>query len=157
MKKAKFYYNNPNAPKPNKPNHMGTSAIIVHKNKILMEYRSDSDYWLLISGGLNIDESIEECALREIQEETGIIINNKYLKFFNIYSNPSRIIEYPDGNIIRCITVTFIINLDFEPNLIISDESRKLEYFDLSEIQEINIVETHRHIIKDYIDSLDSC
>ena len=45
MRKAKFYYRDKNAPKPNKPNHIGTCAIISYENKILMEYRTDSDYW----------------------------------------------------------------------------------------------------------------
>ncbi len=38
MIEAKFYYKNENAPKPNKPNHIGVCAIIKYKNKILLEY-----------------------------------------------------------------------------------------------------------------------
>ena len=151
MSKAKFYYKDINAPKPNKPNHIGTSAIIKYNNKILLEKRVDSDRWALIGGGLNLIESLEEGIVREIKEETGLKINEKYLKFWKIYSDPSRIAEYPDGNILRVITVVYILELNNEHELICSEESERLKYFNLNELRNINVAETHRHIIEEYI------
>ena len=150
MKRAKFYYKDKLAPKPNRPNHVGTCAIIIHKDKILLEYRTDSDYWALIGGGLEIDESAESGMAREIYEETGIKISENELELFNIYSDPSRIIEYPDGNIIRSITIAYTLNIAEKHTLLCSAESRELKYFSMDDINGLDIVATHKHIIDDY-------
>ena len=69
---AKFYYQDKNAPKPNKPNHIGVTAILINDGKILFEKRSDCARWSLIGGGLNINETLQECFAREVFEETGL-------------------------------------------------------------------------------------
>lgn len=151
MSKAKFYYKDINAPKPNKPNHIGTSVIIKYNNKILLEKRVDSDRWALIGGGLNLIESLEDGIVREIKEETGLKINEESLKFWKVYSDPTRIVEYPDGNVLRIITVVYILELNNGHALICSEESEQLRYFNINELNNINIAETHKHIIEEYI------
>ncbi len=147
--KANFFFQNPNAPKPNKPNHIGVTAIISYKNKILFEKRSDSGRWALIGGGLKIDESLEQCLKREILEETGIEIH-KY-KLIDICDDPSRIVQYPDGNILRIITVLYSCEVDSINDLVFSDESIDLQFFAIDEICKMDIVETHKHIVDEYI------
>ena len=55
MRQAQFFYRNDNAPKPNRPNHIGTSVILEYCDKIIMEHRKDSETWALIGGGLGIN------------------------------------------------------------------------------------------------------
>lgn len=149
MRVAEFYYKNPNAPIPNKPNHIGVVAIIRKNDSILMECRSDSHKWSLIGGGLKINESLEDCLIREVKEETRSLIKN--YKLFNIYSDPSRIAKYPDGNILRIITVAFIVRITDFKTMKCSDESENLHFFTKNELINIDIVETHKHIINDFL------
>jgi 8-oxo-dGTP pyrophosphatase MutT (NUDIX family) len=79
MKNTQFYYKNVFAPKPNKPNHIGVSVIIQFDNKILLEHRVDSNRWAIIGGGLNIDEDLVSCAIREVYEETGLSLDKNQL------------------------------------------------------------------------------
>ena len=148
---AKFYYQDKNAPKPNKPNHIGMTAILTKGNKILFERRSDCARWSLIGGGLKVDETLRECFSREIKEETGIELqapNN-----FFIYDDPTRIVQYPDGNILRIITAVFVKELGVDENqLTVSHESLELKFFNFDEIKSLDIVETHKHIVNDYLD-----
>jgi ADP-ribose pyrophosphatase YjhB (NUDIX family) len=150
---AKFYYKDSNAPKPNNPSHIGTSAIITYNGKVLLEKRKDSNRWALIGGGLKIDESLEQCILREVSEETGLVLQEKELSFYKVYSDPSRIAQYPDGNILRVITAVYLVELDGNHELVCSEESQELKYFSFEELRELNIAETHKHIIGDYIQS----
>ena len=55
--KAEFFCNDINAPKPNRPNHIGTTAVIEYNGKILFEKRKDNGSWALIGGGLKNNES----------------------------------------------------------------------------------------------------
>ena len=147
---AKFYYKSNFAPTPNKPNHIGTTAIIMNEDrKILFEKRSDSDRWALIGGGLKINETLEACCKREILEETGLNICN--LQQYRIYDDPTRIVEYPDGNILRIITVVYTAIVKNDIELVISKESNELKFFSIPEISNLDVVETHRHIIDDFI------
>ena len=67
MKKAEFFYNDPNAPKPNKPNLIGATVLIEYDQKLLLEHRADSERWAIIGGSLKPDESLLDCAIREVK------------------------------------------------------------------------------------------
>ncbi|MDE5910942.1 MAG: NUDIX domain-containing protein [Clostridia bacterium] len=148
---AKFYYQDKNAPKPNKPNHIGVTAILINDGRILFEKRSDCARWSLIGGGLKVNETLKECFSREIVEETGLELQAP--SSFAIYDDPSRIVAYPDGNVLRIITAVFVkdINID-EVELRASNESFELRFFDFDDIKSLDIVETHRHIVNDFLD-----
>lgn len=148
--KSQFYFNDPNAPNPNRPNHIGTCAIILHKGKLLLDRRSDCDYWALIGGALEITETLEECIIREIKEETGLCISPNMLEFLEVASDPSRIIAYPDGNIIRSLSAVYKIEVDYDHPLLCSHESKELRFFFPDELTDINIVATHRHLLEEY-------
>lgn len=150
MKNTQFYYKNVLAPKPNKPNHIGVSVIIQYDNKILLEHRVDSNRWAIIGGALNIDEDLVSCAIREVYEETGLSLDKNQLRFYKIYDDPSRIAHYPDGNVLRVITVVYYIRLLNCPILITSLESKELKFFSKDEIMHIKIAETHITIIQEY-------
>lgn len=150
MGNASFYYKNDKAPKPNKPNHIGTTILIYCKDKVLMESRRDSDRWAFIGGGLFIDETLSDCVKRETLEETGIELQEKNIEFCKIYDDPSLIISYPDGNIIRSLMVLYKVTLENEPELVCSEESKEIRFFSKEELKTLNVVETHIPIVEDY-------
>ncbi|MEG2290386.1 MAG: NUDIX domain-containing protein [Clostridium sp.] len=151
MGQAKFFYKNSNAPKPNKPNSIGICAVIEHDGRVLLERRADSDRWALIGGELNVDESLEQGLIREINEETGLVVDEMDLVFWKIYSDPSRIVEFPDGNVLRIITAVYLLKVNSISELICSEESLELCCFSYDELREVNIAETHKHIVDEYL------
>ena len=149
--KAKFYYRNENAPKPNRPNHIGTSVIIEDNGEILLEHRVDSDTWSVIGGGLNVDETLVQGAIREVYEETGLKLKEDDLSLYQIYDDPSRIAHYLDGNILRVITVVYRVLMKEKPQLTCSTESKELKFFSKAEFEKLSIAETHIPIITDFM------
>src|SRR4051794_16578354 len=86
------YYDDPNAPA---AQHVVPSAGVIVTNDngdILMIRRSDNDYWAIPGGAMDIGESIADCAIREVKEETGIDCDITGL--VGVYTNPRHIIEY---------------------------------------------------------------
>ncbi|WP_062108819.1 NUDIX domain-containing protein [Bacillus niameyensis] len=150
MKKAQFFYKNPAAPKPNKPNHIGVAAIIRNEDYLLLERRTDSNRWSLVGGGLQKTESLEDCLKREVLEETGVEITT--FQMFDIFSDPSRIVAYPDGNVLRIVTVAYIVNVPNNISLVCSEESLQLKFVLISDLSLYDIVETHSHIIGSYLE-----
>ncbi|KFZ25776.1 MAG: Nucleoside triphosphatase NudI [Candidatus Izimaplasma bacterium HR2] len=148
---AKFYYKDADAPTPNLPTSIGITAIIKYKDQYLFESRVDCDQWSLVGGGMEDDESLEDCAMREILEETGIKVKIEDLNLIKLYSCPSRIAEYPDGNVIRIVSVVFEIDLKTKPDTICSEESLELKWLKKDEIIDLDIVETHKHVVEELI------
>ena len=154
MSEAVFYYRNPAAPRPNRPPILGTCAIVQYKDTYLMESRADSDRWAFIGGAMEPEESLEDCILREILEETGLKVSPTQMQFVGVYSDPSRIASYPDGNIARIVSAVYWIVLDKEPVLRCSKESKQLSFFTIEELAPLTVAETQLDILSDFIEAL---
>lgn len=49
-------------------------GIVIKDGKLLVSLEEISDYWLLPGGGLENGETLAECCAREIEEETGYVV-----------------------------------------------------------------------------------
>lgn len=144
-----FYRGHPNPPKTTQGAHLGANAIITCNEKLLLEKRRDSDTWGLVGGGVKKTETEQQAMVREIYEELGLRIPKEKLKKLRVYGEPGRIAAYRDGSIWRMVIVVFGLELEEEPKLKISEESRELRFFTKEEVQKIDIVVTHSDIVAD--------
>lgn len=119
-----------------------------------MESRADSDRWAFIGGAMEPEESLEDCILREIREETGLVLDRRLLQFVGVYSDPSRIAAYPDGNIARIISAVYWVTLDALPALRCSSESKQLRFLTLAQLAPLSVAETQLDILSDFLESL---
>jgi ADP-ribose pyrophosphatase YjhB (NUDIX family) len=90
--------------------HPGARIIVENKNnEILIIERADNGNFGLPAGAIEENETIEECIIREVLEETGIQIIS--LEVIGISSNPVReTVEYKNGDKIQYFTVEFYSN-----------------------------------------------
>lgn len=96
--------------------------------------------WALPGGFMNIDESIEECARRELMEETGI--NNVYLEQFGVYSTVDRDPRE------RVVTVAFFALVPKgEFKVVAGDDAAGAMWFEFDELPPLAF--DHHRIIKD--------
>ena len=146
---VKFYRNDPNAPKTTMPAHLGANAIITCNGKLLLEKRRDSDVWGLIGGGVKKYETELQAMAREVYEELGIRIPKERFQKLKVYGEPGRIAAYRDGSIWRMVIVVFGLDLEKEPDMVISHESRDLRFFSKEELKDIEIVITHSDIVEE--------
>ena len=54
----------------------GCRAVIIKDGKILMSYETKNDQWMIPGGGLEENETDEECVIREVAEECGAVIRS---------------------------------------------------------------------------------
>ena len=151
MSIVKFYRGDPkNAPKTTQGAHLGANVILTCKGKLLLEKRRDSDTWGLVGGGVkNYEEPIDAIA-REVKEELGIRIPKDQFQKMAVYGEPGRIAAYCDGSIWRMVVVVFGLELEKEPEIVISAESRDMRFFSKEELKNIDIVITHSDIVEDW-------
>lgn len=146
-----FYRGDPkNAPKTTMGAHLGANAIITCKGKLLLEKRRDSDIWGLIGGGVKDHETEIQAMAREVYEEVGLRIPKERFKKLAVYGEPGRIAVYCDGSVWRMVIVVFGLELEKEPELRISAESRQLRFFSKEELKDIEVVITHSDIVEDW-------
>ena len=151
MSIVKFYRGDPkNAPKTTMGAHLGANAIITWDGKLLLEKRRDSDVWGLIGGGVKDHETQVQAMAREVYEELGLWIPKDRFQKLAVYGEPGRIAAYCDGSVWRMVIVVFGLELEKEPVLRISEESRQLRFFSKEELKDIEIVITHSDIVEDW-------
>lgn len=93
------YYHDPEAPAPTTRKPSASVAVRDQEGRLLMLRRTDNDLWTIPTGGLKIDETISECAVRECREETGIEVEVTGL--VGVFSDPGHVIVYRKGKKIR--------------------------------------------------------
>lgn len=106
-------------------------------------------YWALPGGFMRMDETIEQCARRELMEETHV--DDIYLEQFKVFSRPDR---DPRG---RVVTVAFIALIrPQEVQVIGGDDAAQAAWFDVDMLpplafDHLDILDTARDHLKEMI------
>ncbi|WP_284140692.1 MULTISPECIES: NUDIX hydrolase [unclassified Virgibacillus] len=127
----------------------GSVVIIVNeKEEVLLQKRRDGN-WGLPGGLMDLGESFEEVAKREIFEETGLTIEN--LKLLHVYSGSEYYLKVENGDELYSLTAVYYtrdvsgqMNIDYR-------ESVKVEYVGLQQLPD-TLTDEYRRFIMDYID-----
>ena len=127
---------------------LGCSAIIFNetKQKALLTQRADNKQWCLPSGGVDPGETVEETCVREVYEETGL--NVRVTRFVGVYSDPHRMVEYPDGNKVHVVALSFEAEI-IGGELGLSDETTDFDYFTPEEMEKLDMLLNHKERILD--------
>ncbi len=125
----------------------GSNIIITDSShRILLQKRSNGT-WGLLGGLMEIGESLEETAIREVKEEAHIDIAE--LKLLNVFSGPQYYFTLPNKDQIYVITALFHARVISGTLLADGVESLALEYFDLDNLPE-NMEEEYKIYIQFY-------
>jgi len=151
MTQSLFFYRNPDAPVPNRPLSLGVVALIEWEGKLLLDRRADAGRWAIVGGIVEMDDSLENALRREVREETNLTISSFAL--LGTFSDPSRRIQYPDGTVLRVVTLAYRVAIDDIRALTLSHESQEMRLFAREELVALDVVETHRHIIAAFLES----
>lgn len=99
------YYNDPNSPDANSVVPAASAAIVDQRGRILLIKRRDNGLWALPGGGHEIGETIEETAVREVKEETGLDVEITGLS--GIYTDPGHVAAFTDGEVRQQFSLCF--------------------------------------------------
>ena len=145
-----FYRGDPkNAPRPTQRAKLGANAIITCKGRLLLERRTDSDMWGLVGGGVKKQETGLQAIVREVYEELGLRVRPENFRKLRVYGEPGRIAAYRDGSVWRMVIVVYALDLQEEPELRVSRESKELRFFTPEEVRTLRIPVTNSDIVEE--------
>ena len=91
------YWNDPAAPKPNSLVPACGVLAVDDLGRVLLQRRRDTGQWAIPMGKQELGETPTQCAIRETQEETGVLV--EVTGMLGVYSDPGHIVAYADGEI----------------------------------------------------------
>ena len=109
-----------------------TTLVFNEKNELLLNLRTDTNTWGIPGGSMELFETIEETAIRELREETGLTADR--LELVSVLSGKDFYFEYPNGDKMWTVIVLFKV-MNYTGKLKLSDrESKELKFFPLTDL-----------------------
>lgn len=131
------------------------TVIMDNEQRILLQKRKSTSYgmWGLPGGLMELGESTEDTARREVLEETGLTIGK--LNLIDVFSGPDNFLIVPNGDEFYSVTVAYY-TYDMDGDIKIDEsESLELKFVYISNLPD-NIVKSHRRVINRFIEIHDS-
>lgn len=112
---------------------VGAAAIVINdERKVLLQLRSDTHTWGPPGGALEPGEEPAEAVVREVEEETGLVVVPERL--VGIYGGPDMVFTYPNGDRVAITSITFACRVVGGELRVDGDESLDLRWFGFDEL-----------------------
>ena len=120
--------------------------VFNEKNEVLMQLRTDYNAWGFPGGAMELGESFEETAARELFEETNLIADE--LELLEILSGKDTFRVYPNGDQLYDITAVFKVKKYHGEPKVNDNESKKLGWFPVDKLPDNVSPMTKKHLEK---------
>ena len=113
------------------------------RGEVLLVCRGNDPFkgcWALPGGFMEMDETLEHCAVRELEEETHLKVSEKDIRLIGIYSAPGR---DPRG---RTVTAAYLVKVDVV-NALAGDDAAEVRWWPLSALPPLAF--DHAQIVSD--------
>lgn len=111
-----------------------------------MQLRTDYNLWGFPGGSMELGESFEETAARELKEETNLDIDE--LVSIKVLSDKDTYREYPNGDKLYDITNIFLVKKYHGELKVNDDESKQLGWFDINNLPNNMTEHTKNYLTK---------
>ncbi|MFD8479070.1 NUDIX domain-containing protein [Kitasatospora sp. NPDC059673] len=144
------FYDDPNAPKPNRLVVAASAVVTDDEGRILLQRRTDNGLYALPGGTMDLGESLPGTAIREVREETGLDVEITGL--VGTYTDPRHVIAYSDGEVRQQFNVCFTARIT-GGELRISSESTDLQFVAPEDIGSLPMHHTQKLRLQHFLEN----
>lgn len=120
--------------------------VFDEQNRLLLQKRSDCEKWGFLGGMVESGESVEEAAVREVKEESGLDV--EVTSLYGVYSK--YFVEHTNGDKVQPIVHIFKAKIIGGELIDKNEETLELKFFDLNNIPPL-FCKQHQDILDDII------
>ena len=124
-------------------------VLFSSEGKVLLEKRSDDGYYDFPGGGIDLKETAEAAAKRELLEETGLIADK--LELFNVYTGEITHYVYFNGDEIYGVDLVYLCYKYHGALKPQKEEVSELAFFDLKEMPDKMSIR-NKQIVKELLE-----
>jgi 8-oxo-dGTP pyrophosphatase MutT (NUDIX family) len=142
------YWNDPAAPKPNSLVPACGVLAVDDQGRVLLQRRRDTGQWAIPMGKQELGETPTQCAVRETEEETGVLVEVTGL--LGVYSDPGHIVAYTDGEI-RQEWEMIMLGRPVAGTPAANDEASDARWVAVADLESMDIHPTQRRQLRDWL------
>ena len=143
------YWNDPAAPKPNSLVPACGILAVDDLGRVLLQRRRDTGQWAIPMGKQELGETPSQCAIRETQEETGVL--TEITGILGVYSDPGHIVAYTDGEI-RQEWELILLGRPVSGSPAVNDEASDVRWVTVGDLESLDIHPTQWRQLRDWLD-----
>lgn len=145
------YFYRDDAPEANSIKPAAAVAIINDRQELLMLHRKDNKKWTMPGGTMEFGESMTDCALREVKEESGLNVEIKDI--IGTYTDPNIRVAYSDGEVRQEFTIVYYGEVQgYDVKL--DEESSNYVWVSFDKVLELPLADSQRRRLIDVMDYL---
>jgi len=111
---------------------VGASVYVYSNGKVLLQKRNDNGCWGSNGGYMELGETTEEAARRELFEEAGLAAGK--LELLGVFSGLDMMHTYPNGDRVNVVDVAYVCT-EFSGDLLAqTNEVSELRWFGIDDI-----------------------
>lgn len=104
-----IHYKDTNTPQPNQPWLPSVHGVVCNnEGALLLHRRDDHPFWVFPGGKLELGESLENCLVREMYEETGLTVAAERL--LGVFSSPDYVLALQD-KVFQPLLIVFLCQI----------------------------------------------
>ena len=142
------YWNDPAAPKPNSLVPACGILAVDDLGRVLLQRRRDTGQWAIPMGKQELGETPSQCAIRETQEETGVL--TEITGILGVYSDPGHIVAYTDGEI-RQEWELILLGRPVSGSPAVNDEASDVRWVAVADLESLDIHPTQWRQLRDWL------
>jgi ADP-ribose pyrophosphatase YjhB (NUDIX family) len=113
--------------------------------RILLVRQIDSGKWTTVGGVVEPDESPEDAALREAQEEAGVVV--RLHRLVGAVGGPEYRITYPNGDQAACVAIIYDATVEAGDPRPDGDETSEIGWFDADDLADLDLNDLNRALL----------
>ena len=118
-----------------------------------MLHRKDNKKWTMPGGTMEFGESLTDCALHEVKEESGLDVVIKGI--IGTYTDPNISVAYSDGEVRHEFTIVYYgETLNYDVSL--DDESSQFQWVPLDKVIGLPLAHSQKRRIEDVLNYLEN-